>query len=62
MSATEYQPSESKSSIKTTLNAKHDPQFEIKIVEGTTTEEMDRLRGIAVAQFKALLAELGVAR
>jgi hypothetical protein len=41
-----------------TMNAKHDPQWEVKVVAGSTREELDELRAIAVAQHNALVREL----
>lgn len=59
MSTPENVQPESKSSIKASLNAKGDPQFEIKIVEGADPTEIERLRGLAVSTFRQLRAELG---
>jgi hypothetical protein len=52
---------EAKSSIKVTLNAKRDPQFEAKIVQGVTDPELDELRRQAVHTYQELCRELGVA-
>jgi hypothetical protein len=49
---------EPRSSVKLTLNAKHDPQWEIKVLEGATTAEIERIRRIAVDQHNALMAQL----
>ena len=56
MSAPEQQ--EQRSSIKVVLNAKHEPQFEVKVYAGETGEELDRIRGLAVAQHNHLVQEL----
>lgn len=61
MSTPEHVQPEAKSSFKVTLNAKREPQFEIKVVAGESVQECDRLRGICVAQFRALKQELGIA-
>jgi len=45
---------EPKSSIRIARTAKGDPQFEVKVYEGATAEELDRMRGLAVAEYKAL--------
>lgn len=60
MSAPEHdQPVvEQKSSIKVTLNAKREAQWEVKVVDGSTMGGLDELRRIAVAQHNALIAEL----
>lgn len=49
---------EQKSSIKVVRNAKGTPQFEAKIVSGATDAELTTLRQQAVAQYKALDADL----
>lgn len=49
---------EPRSKIKVIRNAKGDPQWEISVAEGSTPEELDRIRGIAVAQHLALVREL----
>lgn len=62
MSAT-YDPDvqvEQKSSIKVTLNAKREPQFEAKVVQGVTDDELATLRRQAVNHYQALCRELGV--
>ena len=50
-------PAESRSRMKLVRNAKGDTQIDVSIVEGTTSEEADRIREIAVAQYKALQSE-----
>lgn len=52
---------EAKSSIKTSLNAKREPQFEAKIVQGVTDVELTELRRQAVHNHRELLRELGIA-
>lgn len=63
MGATEYdgQQAEARSSIKVTLNAKREPQFEAKVVQGVTDSELATLRAQAVNQYRELCRELGVA-
>lgn len=58
MSTPEYVPVEQKSSIKITRNAKREPQFEAKIVEGATDAELAELRRLAVHQYRELDREL----
>jgi len=60
MSANEQQPPiiEQRSSVKVTRNAKGDPQFEIKVVDGVDEAEMMRLQRIAVAHYWDLVTEL----
>lgn len=50
---------EQRSSIKAVRNAKGEPQFEIKVVEGTDNMELDRIRKLAVDHYHALARELG---
>lgn len=50
---------EAKSSIKVTRNAKMDAQWDVKVVAGSTEEELNELRRIAVAQHVALTREIG---
>lgn len=57
----ETQQFEAKSSIKVTLNAKREAQFEAKVVQGVTDAELATLRGQAVNQYRELCRELGVA-
>lgn len=52
---------EQRSSIKVTLNAKREPQFEAKVVAGATDQELTTLRQQAVNQYRELCRELGVA-
>jgi len=49
---------EQKSSIKAVRNAKGEAQFEVKVYEGTEDGELDRIRELTVAQFRALEREL----
>ena len=57
-STTQPQEQEQRSSIKVTRNAKGDPQWEVKVVEGSTNESLDEIRRIAVNQYTALRVEL----
>ena len=63
MSTQEHEPrldgdqAVSQSKIKLVRNAKGDPQWEITVVEGADAAELDRIRGIALAQFQALLGD-----
>jgi hypothetical protein len=62
VSAPEHeQQVESKSTIRVSLNAKREPQFEVKIVDGVTDPELAELRRQAVASYRELCRELGVA-
>lgn len=58
MSSPEYPAVEAKSSIKVTRNSKGEPQFEAKIVQGATDEELTILRRQAVNQYRELAKEL----
>lgn len=59
VSASEHeQQVEARSSIKVTMNAKRDAQWEVKVVDGAEMADLDELRKIAVAQHNALIAEL----
>jgi hypothetical protein len=49
---------EQKSSIKISSNSKGEAVPEVKCYEGVAPDEMDRLRGIAVEQYRALLREV----
>lgn len=49
---------EQRSSIKVVRNSKGDPQWEVKVVEGADAHELDRIRGLAVAQHNALREEM----
>jgi hypothetical protein len=60
MSTPEHPLVEAKSSIKVSLNAKREAQFEAKIVEGVTDDELTALRGQAVNTYRELCRELGV--
>jgi hypothetical protein len=51
---------EQRSSIKTSLNAKREAQFEAKVVDGTSDEAMAELRRIAVSNHRELCRELGI--
>ena len=44
--------------VKLTRNAKGDAQWEIQVVPGITSADMDELRRIAIDQWNALEAEL----
>ena len=46
------------SKVKLTRNAKQEAQWEISVVEGCDPVELDRLRDIAIAQYRALEAAL----
>lgn len=48
----------SKNAIKAVRNAKGDPQFEIKVIDGATEAELAALRAIAVREYQALGREL----
>ena len=61
MSSVEHEQIEQRSKFKVVRNAKGDPQWEISVISGATSEEMDALRAIAVAQYKALEQDLGTA-
>lgn len=50
---------EAKSSIKVTMNAKGEAQFEAKVVHGVTDDELTTLRRQAVYQYQELARELG---
>lgn len=61
MSAPEHngEPVEQKCRVKATRNAKGDAQFEVTVVEGFDPGELERIRLAAVAQYRALVRELG---
>jgi phage RecT family recombinase len=62
MSTVEHdQQVESKSTIRVSLNAKREAQFEVKVVQGVTDPELADLRRQAVASYRELCRELGVA-
>lgn len=61
MSVDELQQVEAKSSIKVSLNAKREAQFEAKVVQGATDDKLATLRRQAVNQYRELCRELGVA-
>lgn len=50
-----------RSSVKLSLNAKRDVQWEIKVLAGDDMDALDAARRIALAQHEALTRELGVA-
>jgi hypothetical protein len=58
MSSVEQPQVEAKSSIKVLRNAKGDPQFEIKVVEGVDEDELIRLQTLAVDRFWSLSRDL----
>lgn len=47
-----------RSKIKLVRNAKGEAQWEISVVEGTSEEDLNQLRQLAVAQWQALETEL----
>lgn len=53
---TQVEPARSK--VKLTRNAKGQAQWEISAVEGTTQHELDRLRVLAVQQWRHLERDL----
>lgn len=53
------QHTESKSSVAISRTAKGDAQPSVKVYEDTTEEELDRIRGLAVSAYQALVRELG---
>jgi hypothetical protein len=53
------EPFEIGSKIKVTRNAKGEPQWEISVREDVEPGELDRLRKIAVDQYRALEQEFG---
>lgn len=57
MSADEIRQ-EAKSSIAVTQNAKREAQVSVKIYDGATLEEVDRIRQLAVAAYKQTVAEV----
>ena len=50
---------ESRSSLKFVRNAKGDTQIELKVVEGTTEDEMDEIRRIAFNAYRAATEQVG---
>ncbi len=50
-----------RSSVKLSLNAKRDVQWEIKVLAGDDLDALDEARKIALTQHYALVAELGLA-
>lgn len=53
-----FEQPESRSKVKLTRNAKGDAQWEISVVEGTDAAEMNRLREMALATHRQLVADL----
>jgi hypothetical protein len=51
---------EQRSKIKLTRNAKGDPQWEISVLAGESDTALDEARRQAVAQWNALLGDLGM--
>lgn len=49
---------EAKSSIAITQNAKRDAQVTVKIYDGATLEEIDRIRQLAVATYLQTVTEV----
>ncbi len=62
MSAQESEGREQRSKIKLVRNAKGDPQWEITVLDGDTEQMLDEARRVAVAQWNALLRDLGLTR
>lgn len=54
----EPQQETQRSSVKITENAKHETQVEVKIYDGATEDEIERIRGMAVDAFKETRQEL----
>lgn len=48
-----------KSSVKLVRNAKGDTQIEMRVVDGTPPEEMQRLRLLALAEYRQLVEATG---
>ena len=48
-----------KSSVKFTRNAKGDTQIELRVVEGTTPEEMQAIRELAYENYKRAVEDTG---
>jgi len=60
VSATEHViDPEPRCKVKVVRNAKGDAQFEATVVEGFDDAELERIRIAAVAQYQALVRELG---
>jgi hypothetical protein len=51
---------ESKSTIRVSLNAKREAQFEVKVVQGVSDGELAELRAQAVHSYRELCREFGV--
>lgn len=63
MSASEFSDAgviEQKSSVKITCNAKGEAQPEIKVYADTAADELERIRGLAVAAYLATQREVRV--
>lgn len=60
MSADEQRQQEAKSSFKIATTAAGKPLVEIKLYDGCTSEEANRLRMLSVDQYKQTPAALGV--
>lgn len=58
MSTPEYQQPEQKSSVKISCTAKGEATPEIKVIEGTTLEELERIRQLAVGAYLATQREV----
>jgi phosphotransferase system HPr-like phosphotransfer protein len=50
---------EQKSSVKLSLNAKGDCQVEVKCYQGTTNDEMEATRQLAISTFNETLKAVG---
>lgn len=51
----EYPRNPEKSSVKLVLNAKGDMQIELRVVAGETSVEMERIREIALDNYRQLI-------
>jgi hypothetical protein len=62
MSAAEHtgQTAEQRSSVKIATTAKGDPTVEVKVYEGTSEDELERIRQLAVHNYLAVCRELGI--
>jgi excisionase family DNA binding protein len=47
-------------SVKVTMNAKHEPQFEVKVYVGDSADDLAAARALAVAEFRTLEQEFGL--
>lgn len=59
MSALQHEPLEQRSSVKIAMTAKGEPTVEVKVYEGSTQEELDKIRGIAVSTYRSASQEVG---